>query len=108
MLFQIQISDDRIIRLIRMFEQSGLIYPWWVDDTLEEKSAKLLGWLQEDDSCSTPDAIEPAFQSSYNPNNVEGMCSPHVFALHECKMLCRKCGWNPNASETCQTTKLTK
>ena len=104
MLFQIQISDNRIIDLIRMFENSGLVCPWWAEDELEEKTAKLLGWLQEDylhDAKHGP--IEPALQPSYNPNNVEGMCRPHVFAVHECKMFCRKCGWNPNASETCQT-----
>ena len=44
--------------------------------------------------------IEPAFQPSYNPHNVEGMCAPHVFGAHEGKMICRKCGWKP---ELCQT-----
>lgn len=44
--------------------------------------------------------IEAAFQPSYNPHNVEGMCAPHVFGAHEGKMICRKCGWKP---ELCQT-----
>ena len=48
------------------------------------------------------EAIEPAFQPSYNTNNVEGMCAPHVFGAHEGKMICRKCGWKP---ELCQTTR---
>jgi len=54
MIFQVQASDNRIIELIAMFEKSGLVYPWWAEDELEEKSAKLLGWLQEDYPCRTP------------------------------------------------------
>ena len=71
MLFDVKASDNRIIDLIRMFENSGLVCPWWAEDELEERSAKLLGWLQEDylhDAKHGP--IEPALQPSYNPNNV--------------------------------------
>lgn len=41
--------------------------------------------------------IEPAFQPNYNPRNVQGMCHPHLYSEHDGKVLCRKCGWNPNA-----------
>ncbi len=51
MIFQVKVSDNRLIQLITMFEKSGLVYPWWAEDSLEEKSAKLLGWLQEDHPC---------------------------------------------------------
>lgn len=55
MLFEVKINDARIIELISMFEKSCVICPWWVEDSLEEKSAKLLGWLQSD-PCLTPNA----------------------------------------------------
>ena len=47
-LLQIKASHQRIMELIEIFERSGIVYPWWQDDTLEQKSAKLLAWLQDD------------------------------------------------------------
>ncbi len=85
----------------RMFDRTGMTPDEIVDRIVGE--AKKCQTQIAEDLCSNPNAIEPAFQSSYNPSNVEGMCSPHVFAVHEGKMLCRKCGWNPNAPQTCQT-----
>jgi hypothetical protein len=41
-------SEEKTDQLIDIWERSGIIYPWWQDDTQEDKRWKFLEWIEED------------------------------------------------------------
>ena len=87
---------DKRSREQRLFDRTGM--------TPDEIVDRIVGEANKWQTKTT--TIEPAFQPSYNPTNIEGICSPHLFSRHRGELICRKCGWKPELMPDDQTDEL--
>ena len=44
----LSVNPVRLLQLVKVFEQSGVVTPWWPDHDDETKILKLISWLNQD------------------------------------------------------------